>query len=83
MFHFANGLWGFCFSWGITVSRRSQQLAAMVCGALGLAVLVLGLTTVAYFATGSRFPAVLFGAAAGHTCVDIPSAAKLSVAAAP
>jgi succinate dehydrogenase/fumarate reductase cytochrome b subunit (b558 family) len=24
-FHFANGLWGFCFSWGITVSRRSQR----------------------------------------------------------
>jgi succinate dehydrogenase/fumarate reductase cytochrome b subunit len=27
VFHFANGLWGFCFSWGITVSRRSQRMA--------------------------------------------------------
>jgi succinate dehydrogenase/fumarate reductase cytochrome b subunit (b558 family) len=25
VFHFANGLYGFCFSWGITSSRRSQQ----------------------------------------------------------
>jgi succinate dehydrogenase / fumarate reductase cytochrome b subunit len=38
-FHFANGLWGFCFSWGITVSRRSQQLAATVFGVAGIAAL--------------------------------------------
>jgi succinate dehydrogenase/fumarate reductase cytochrome b subunit (b558 family) len=85
VFHFANGLWGFCFSWGITVSRRSQQLAAVVCGAIGLAVLVLGLTTVAYFATGSRFPSVIFGAPAqgGRTCVEVPSAPRMSAAETP
>nr|MBR9646337.1 succinate dehydrogenase cytochrome B558 [Streptococcus sp. 11-4097] len=25
IFHFANGLWTFCISWGITVSPRSQR----------------------------------------------------------
>jgi succinate dehydrogenase/fumarate reductase cytochrome b subunit (b558 family) len=82
VFHFANGLWGFCFSWGVTVSRRSQQLAATVFGVLGLAVLVLGLTTVAYFATGSRFPGMLFGGPAhgARSCVDVPYAPKVSAA---
>ena len=82
VFHFANGLWGFCFSWGITVSRRSQQLAATVFGVLGLAVLVLGLTTVAYFATGSRFPGMIFGAPAhggARSCVDVPSAPRVTM----
>jgi succinate dehydrogenase/fumarate reductase cytochrome b subunit (b558 family) len=69
VFHFANGLSGFCFSWGITTSRRAQQLAGTVFGALGVAVLVLGLTTVSYFATGSRFPASLFGQAT-HSCAE-------------
>jgi succinate dehydrogenase / fumarate reductase, cytochrome b subunit len=75
VFHFANGLYGFCFSWGITSSRRSQQQAATAFGLLGVAVLILGLTTVAYFATGSRLPG--FGGAGRRdtrTCVDLPAA---------
>jgi succinate dehydrogenase/fumarate reductase cytochrome b subunit (b558 family) len=74
-FHFANGLWGFCFSWGITVSRRSQQLAAVAFGLLGVVVFVLGANTAIYFATGSRFPAVLLSseaAAGARTCADVP-----------
>ena len=64
-FHFANGLWGFCFSWGITVSRRSQQLAASAFGVVGVVVLLLGLNTVIYFATGSRFPGMSSAGASG------------------
>ncbi|NQD69000.1 succinate dehydrogenase, partial [Bacillus haikouensis] len=30
IFHFANGLWSFCVSWGITVSPRSQLIATYV-----------------------------------------------------
>jgi succinate dehydrogenase/fumarate reductase cytochrome b subunit (b558 family) len=52
VFHFANGLWGFCFSWGITVSRRSQRMAATVFGVVGLVVFFMGLNTVVHFATG-------------------------------
>jgi succinate dehydrogenase/fumarate reductase cytochrome b subunit (b558 family) len=52
--HFANGLYGFCFSWGITVSRRATRLASGVFGLLGLALFALGANTVIYFATGTR-----------------------------
>jgi succinate dehydrogenase / fumarate reductase cytochrome b subunit len=62
VFHFANGLWGFCFSWGITVSRRSQQAAAVVFGVVGLVVFLLGANTALHFATGSALPGT-FGAA--------------------
>jgi succinate dehydrogenase/fumarate reductase cytochrome b subunit (b558 family) len=83
-FHFANGLWGFCFSWGITVSRRSQQLAAVVFGVLGVVVFVLGANTAIYFATGSRFPAVLLSseaAAGSRTCADVPLPSRAPSAA--
>jgi succinate dehydrogenase/fumarate reductase cytochrome b subunit (b558 family) len=53
-FHLANGMWGFCFSWGITVSRRSQRMAAGLLGVFGLLVFALGANTAVYFATGSR-----------------------------
>jgi succinate dehydrogenase/fumarate reductase cytochrome b subunit (b558 family) len=72
VFHLANGLWGFCFSWGITVSRRSQQLAATAFGLLGLIVFFLGANTALYFATGARFAIGAPAAGAGaRTCADI------------
>lgn len=61
--HFTNGLWGFCFSWGITVSRRSQRMAATVFGLAAIALLVLGINTVIYFASGSQVS--IFGTASG------------------
>ncbi|MDI3291787.1 succinate dehydrogenase [Polyangium sp. 15x6] len=74
VFHFANGLWGFCFSWGVTVSRRSQQMAAAVFGVLGVAIFLLGANTAIYFATGSSVQDKIFGKKGGsdaRTCVDI------------
>jgi len=77
VFHFANGLWGFCFSWGITVSRRAQQAAATVFGIVGLVVFLLGANTAIYFATGARFalPGSLFGASPAksgvRSCADL------------
>jgi succinate dehydrogenase/fumarate reductase cytochrome b subunit (b558 family) len=74
-FHFANGLWGFCFSWGLTVSRRSQQMASVAFGLLGVVLFVLGANTAMYFATGSRFPGTSFGSGedthSSRTCADI------------
>ncbi len=55
VFHFANGLSGFCLSWGITVTRAAQRRAAMLCWALGVALFLLGANTVLFFATGSRY----------------------------
>lgn len=75
VFHFANGLWGFCASWGITQSRAAQRLTAVVFGLLGVIVFLLGANTTLYFATGSRF----FLPAASHeranqprSCADLP-----------
>ena len=53
-FHLSNGLWGFCFSWGIVVSRRAQRMAAGVFSFVGLVVFILGANTTVYFATGSK-----------------------------
>jgi succinate dehydrogenase/fumarate reductase cytochrome b subunit (b558 family) len=55
VFHFANGLSGFCMSWGITVSQAAQRRASVACWALGLVLFFLGADTVLFFATGSRF----------------------------
>lgn len=55
VFHFANGLWGILFSWGVTVTRASQRRSAWACAALGVALFLLGANTVLYFATGVRF----------------------------
>ena len=45
MFHFANGIWGFLVSWGLTISQKSQKIAG-VCSALaGLALFVVGVSS--------------------------------------
>ncbi len=69
VFHFANGLWGFCFSWGITVTRRSQRMAATAFGILGLVLFALGANTVIYFSTGAS----LLGSAPNNarTCASV------------
>lgn len=53
-FHLANGLYGFCFSWGITVSRRATRVCAAAFGVFGILLFALGANTVIYFATGAR-----------------------------
>jgi succinate dehydrogenase/fumarate reductase cytochrome b subunit (b558 family) len=78
-FHFANGLWGFCFSWGIVVSRRTQRMAATAFGVLGLAVLLLGELTAIYFATGWRLPILGAAASGSRTCADLAYAAPSGV----
>jgi succinate dehydrogenase / fumarate reductase cytochrome b subunit len=45
-FHFSNGLWTFCITWGITVGERAQRVAKVVFNLLGVALFVLGFATV-------------------------------------
>ena len=54
VFHFANGLCGVSFSWGLTVSRAAQRRVMFVSLALGVALFALGANTVIFFATGAR-----------------------------
>ena len=76
VFHLTNGLYGFCFSWGITLSRRATRLASAAFGVVGLCLFVLGANTVIYFATGSR----LLLSVEGHPHAGAPpvSCEKLS-----
>ena len=41
-FHFANGVWGFCVSWGITVSVKSQRNVGIAFGILSLVIFIVG-----------------------------------------
>ncbi len=36
MFHFANGLWGFLISWGVTVGTGARRMSGWICTLLGL-----------------------------------------------
>lgn len=45
MFHFANGIWGFLVSWGITISQKSQRIAGVSSAALGLILFIVGVAS--------------------------------------
>ncbi|HEY9885963.1 MAG TPA: succinate dehydrogenase cytochrome b558 subunit [Vampirovibrionales bacterium] len=44
VYHFANGLWNFMISWGITVGQNAQKVSAIVCTIIGFVVLGIGLS---------------------------------------
>ena len=44
MFHFSNGLWGFCVSWGITVTPKAQRRAGWIFYSIGLVLYVMALS---------------------------------------
>jgi succinate dehydrogenase / fumarate reductase cytochrome b subunit len=49
IFHFANGLWSFFISWGITVSPRSQRISTYVTMILFLALSFVGIRSLLAF----------------------------------
>jgi succinate dehydrogenase / fumarate reductase cytochrome b subunit len=68
VYHFANGIWNFLISWGITVGQRAQRASAVLCGGLGIVVLAIGLS--ALWAFYSSKPV---GAEEPHYCPVAPS----------
>ncbi len=48
-YHFANGLWGFCISWGIIIGPRAQRNASIAFMLFGVVLTILGLATVVEF----------------------------------
>ena len=46
MFHFANGVWGFLISWGITVGPKSQKVSGIICAVLGIVLYVSGVNAI-------------------------------------
>ncbi|WP_338750498.1 succinate dehydrogenase cytochrome b558 subunit [Bacillus sp. FJAT-52991] len=49
VFHFANGLWSFCVSWGITISPRSQQIMTYISMVVFVALSVVGIRAIFAF----------------------------------
>ena len=49
-FHFANGIWSFCITWGITVSKKSQQAVAIFSLLVFIVLTFLGLATTNHLA---------------------------------
>jgi len=49
IFHFANGLWSFFVSWGITVTPRSQQISTYVTMAIFVALTIVGIRAILAF----------------------------------
>lgn len=43
LFHFANGLWAFMVSWGITIGAKAQKTSAIVCAFIFVILTALGL----------------------------------------
>lgn len=72
VFHFANGLRTFLWSWGITVSERSQRFAAFASAAVGAALWLLSANTILFFATGGSmmFPTSWVRAEGGRDPAD-------------
>ena len=42
-FHFSNGIWGFCVSWGLSVSAKAQRNVGIGFGLLGLLIFIVGI----------------------------------------
>ncbi|UII55098.1 succinate dehydrogenase cytochrome b558 subunit [Cytobacillus spongiae] len=49
VFHFANGLWSFCVSWGITVTPRSQVISSYVTMGIFVALSIVGIRAILAF----------------------------------
>lgn len=49
IFHFANGLWSFCVSWGITISPRSQVVTTYVTLGIFVALSIVGIRAILAF----------------------------------
>lgn len=43
LFHFANGLWAFMISWGMTIGEKAQKASAIVCSFIFVILAALGL----------------------------------------
>ena len=47
-FHFANGLWGFCISWGITIGPKAQRNSGIIFAFVGIAIFAAGLNSLLF-----------------------------------
>jgi succinate dehydrogenase / fumarate reductase, cytochrome b subunit len=53
-FHFGNGIWGFCISWGLTISPRGQRGVLVLSMLVSIALFIGGGASLITFATASN-----------------------------
>lgn len=63
-YHFANGMWTFLITWGVTIGPRSQRVSGYACAAFGVALAITGLVGVRGF--------MVFDVEAGEPAIDVP-----------
>lgn len=51
VYHFANGIWTFLISWGVTVTRRVQSRVGYICAAVGIVFAAVGLSSLVVLKT--------------------------------
>lgn len=49
-YHFANGIWGFCITWGITTGRRSQKVVAWLSVLVFVVLMTISMMTINHLA---------------------------------
>lgn len=86
IFHFANGLRTVLWSFGVTISDRSQRFATWACAGLGAGLWVLGASTIVFFSTGGQsfIPTSAVRAEGGRDPLDraaIPAASAATMPA--
>jgi succinate dehydrogenase / fumarate reductase cytochrome b subunit len=55
-YHWAQGLWGFCITWGITTGLRSQSVSVYVCFLLGISIFLMGFNAyLGFYGLGFHF----------------------------
>lgn len=51
MFHFANGIWGFLISWGVTIGPKSQKVSGLLCAGIGFGLFAVGINILIHLIT--------------------------------
>lgn len=54
IYHFANGIWSFCITWGITVGKKSQELVSLAALAIFIALSWMTINTINSFAAAGH-----------------------------
>jgi succinate dehydrogenase/fumarate reductase cytochrome b subunit len=53
-YHFANGIWGFCITWGITIGKRAQEITAWIGVLVFILLTAMGVETINHLAEAGK-----------------------------
>lgn len=70
VYHFCNGIWTFCITWGITIGERAQQRVGYVCIGLAAVLLAWGHASLYAFSSDKKPESAAVTPAAGHIAAE-------------